>query len=139
MIRPSLSALLLAALLGAGCDANPFDAAQVPKVTVQAGTPPAFAWTPAGAQIVRVYRGTQAGDGYTAALVWEVSAASGGNTLTSPVRYGEAPAGAQATTAAPLVAGQAYTVWVFRADPKGSGDGFTNTRNTYTGTATFVP
>ena len=68
-----------------------------------------------------------------------MSATTGTNALRSPLRYGEAPAGAQASTAQALVPGQPYTVWVFRGDTRGSGDGFTNTRNTYTGTATFTP
>ena len=134
----ALCAGLLAAV--AGCDSNPFDPAQVPAVTVRPGTPPEIAWTPAGAQIVRVFRGATAGDGsYSADLVWDVAAAAPGNTIASPLRYGVAPAGTQASAPEVLVAGQPYTVWVFRDDPAGSGDGFTNTRNRYVGTATFVP
>lgn len=136
MIRALALLTLCAGLFG--CDSNPFDAAQVPAVTVQAGTPPEIAWTPAGAQTVRVFRGTMAGDGsYSADLVWDVAAS--GNGIASPLRYGVAPAGAQASAPAALVAGQPYTVWVSRDDPAGSGDGFTNTRNRYVGTATFVP
>lgn len=136
---PRLFTLVLAGLALAGCDSNPFDPAQVPVVTVRGGAPPEIAWTPGDAQIVRVYRGTTAGDGYTPDLVWDVAAGSGSNGLTSPIRYGVPPAGSQASAATPLVAGQPYTVWVLRDDTRGSGDGFTNTRNRYTGTATFVP
>ena len=133
------AALCLFAAVG-GCDVNPFDPAQVPIVTVRASAPPEITWTPAGAQIVRVFRGTSAGDGsYSADLLWDVAARSGGNGIASPVRYGVAPAGSDATVAAVLPAGEPVTVWVFRSDPAGSGDGFTNTRNRYTGTATFVP
>ena len=37
-----------------------------------------------------------------------------------------------------LVGGQVYTAQVTRLDPKGTGDGFTNTGNRYVGTATFT-
>ena len=136
---PRVLAVLAACGLLAACDQNPFDAAQKPVVTVQPGAPPVIAWTPAGARLVRVYRGTTAGDGYTPDLVWWVAGAWG-NGLRAPIPYGVVPAGATADVpAAPLVAGQPYTVWVLRDDPEGSGEGFSNTRNRYAGTATFTP
>jgi hypothetical protein len=36
------------------------------------------------------------------------------------------------------VPGEVYPAQVTRQDPKGSGDGFTNTRNRYVGTVTFT-
>jgi hypothetical protein len=57
----------------------------------------------------------------------------------SGVPYGVSPAGGTTDFAArPLVAGETYTAQVTRQDPKGSGDGFTNTANRYVGTATFT-
>ncbi len=131
-------------MVGLGCDVNSFDQAQVPmvSVSVESGAPPVFSWTPDGAAIVRVFRGTEAGDGYTPAFVWEVGkgAGVGENGLRSPVVYGVVPAeGTEPFPAPLLIAGEPYTVWVFRDDPRGTGDGFANTHNTYTGTATFVP
>ena len=137
MIRP---ALVVLAVLVAGCDVNPFDEAEVPVVTVTAGDPPTIAWTPAGAQLLRVYRGAQPGDGYGPALVWEVQARDGQNGLRVPVSYGVEPAGGVVSVpAGALVVGQPYTVEIRRYDEAGSGDGFTNTRNDYVGTATFMP
>jgi hypothetical protein len=120
------------------CDVNPYDASQRPAVTVTVGgaeAPVRIGWQPAGAQVVRVYTGTED----TGALVWSVSA-TGANTLVSGLAYGEAsPAGgATDVPAQPLTAGATYTVEVIRRDPKGSGDGFTNTSNRYVGTARFT-
>ncbi len=135
------SALILAGLLSA-CDSNPFDATQVPQITV---TPVLaipvvrFRWQPAGAQLVRVYRGASAGDGYSDALVWSI-AATGNNTLVSGLEYGDTvlQGGATDVPAKPLIPGQTYTVEVTRRDPKGKGDGFTNTSNRYVNTNTFA-
>lgn len=131
----------ITALLCVSCRINPFDSAQVPAVTVtlQSGAAPVISWTPAGAQLVRVYRGATAGDGYTTALVWSI-AATAKNSLASGVTYGTAspPGGTIDVPSQPLVAGETYTVQVTRQDPKGSGDGFTNTRNRYVGTKTFT-
>ena len=145
MLRSVLLAtvVLTTALGTVGCDVNPFDPAQVPMVSVAVadGSAPVISWTPAGAAIVRVYRGTEAGDGYTSAFVWEVgSAVDGLNGLRSPMVYGEVPPEGRAPFPAPaLIAGEPYTVWVFRDDPEGSGSGFPNTNNTYTSTETFIP
>ena len=122
-----------------GCDSNPFDQTQVPIVTVSGGDAPVISWTPEGALLVRVYRGAEAGDGYTPDLIWDVSANDGRNGLQSPLAYGGVPTGGEETReAGALVAGEPYTVWVLRYDEAGSGDGFTNTRRNYTGTATFI-
>ena len=133
---------LLLAPYVASCDVNPFDAAQVPRVTVSSGAAAAkvvIAWQPAGARLVRVYRGASAGDGYSEALVWSI-ASTGSNTLASGIEYGTASpvGGTTDVPARPLSAGQSYTVEVTRDDPKGRGDGFTNTHNRYVGTATFA-
>ena len=137
-----LPLLALVALGAAACDSNPYDASQKPVVSVStaSGGAPVVSWTPAGAQLVRLYVGPQAGDGYGPALIWSVASPTYGNTLSSPVTVGVTPAGATVDVplAGPLQAGQTYTVEVTRADPKGTGDGFTNTRNRYVGTATFT-
>src|SRR5687768_5763956 len=82
------------ATLVSACSSNPNDAAQQPRVTVtQAAPGPAvIAWQPAGAQLVRVYRGSTAGDGYTESLMWSI-AASTNNSLPSGVQYGVMPPG----------------------------------------------
>src|SRR5688572_307712 len=86
-----LASPLLVMLL-AGCDTNPFDPAQQPEVTVTdlsvAGI--FIEWQPAGAQLVRVYRGSIAGDGYGESLMWSI-AANTKNSLMSGVRYGASP------------------------------------------------
>lgn len=128
-------------LLALGCDSNPFDATQQPVVAVTQGSVAGdvtIAWQPSGAQLVRVYRGATAGSGYTETLVWSIAATTP-NSLVSGVRYGATPSGATTDAPAkPLASGAIYTVQVTRADPKGSGDGFTNTSNRYVGTATFT-
>ena len=133
------SAALTLVVLAAACDSNPYDDSQRPRVSVVAAPTPAISWQPDGAQLVRVYRGTVAGDGYGPDLWWSIAATSR-NSLVSGVTYGSAsPAGGTVEVAAkPLVPGQSYTVEVTRADPKGKGEGFTNTSNRYVGTATFV-
>jgi hypothetical protein len=137
--RTVLAAVL--AMFAAACDRNPYDPAQQPRVTVapvDGGATIAIEWQPDGAQLVRVYRGTVAGDGYTDQLMWSLAATSR-NSLASGVRYGAVPGGSTTDVAAkPLATGEVYTVQVTRQDPKGSGDGFTNTSNRYVGTATFT-
>ena len=134
------AALAVALVLALGaCDVNPFDADQVPQVTVTVAAEPVFSWTPAGAQLVRVYRGDRALDTFGPDLLWELQAEDGRNGISGPVAYGTAPPGTDAPrTAAELVVGETYTVWVRRYDEAGGGDGFTNTRNTYVGSATFT-
>lgn len=123
----------------AACSVNSRDESQVPQVSVTVN--PAgvrIMWQPEGAQLVRVYLGTRAGDGYGDSLMWSVGANSR-NSLRSGLVYGETPAGG--TTDVPakrLVPSTTYTIEVTRADPKGSGDGFTNTSNRYVGTAPLV-
>lgn len=139
MHRFRIIALLLT-VTATACDRNPYDPTQQPRVTVTTTSSPVLiSWQPGGAQLVRVYRGATAGDGYTTALVWSL-AASSKNSLSSGVAYGTAaPAGgATDVPAKPLVAGDSYTVQVTRQDPKGTGDGFTNNSNRYVGTRTFT-
>lgn len=136
-----LALALIAATTLVSCDVNPFDQSQVPVVvaTTVGATPLVISWQPVGAQLVRVYRGATAGDGYTPSLVWSV-VATARNTLTSPLPYGTPqPAGGSTDLAARLlVPGEVYTVQVTRQDPRGTGDGFLNTANRYVGTATFT-
>jgi hypothetical protein len=145
VMLPHLSSRLTLAFAAAtallACGRNPYDPTQVPRVVATTGGTAALSisWQPEGAQLVRVYRGATAGDGYTLALVWSV-AATARNSLASPVPYGSAaPAGGSTDRASsPLVPGEVYTVQVTRQDPKGTGDGFTNTANRYVGTVTFT-
>lgn len=134
-------AIPLLVVSATACDTNPYDPAQQPRVTVSrpaGGSTVVIEWQPAGAQLVRVYRGSVAGDGYDDRLMWSI-AASARNGLTSGVPYGASPSGGTTDVAAkPLVAGETYTAQVTRHDPRGSGDGFTNTANRYVGTATFT-
>jgi hypothetical protein len=135
------ASLMLLMLHGAACSINPHDPAQQPRVTVvQAAADPAVTvhWQPEGAQLVRVYRGPVAGDGYGDSLMWSI-AATDANGLQSGVAYGASPAaGTTDVPAKPLVAGETYTAQVIRRDPRGAGEGFTNTSNRYVGTATFT-
>jgi len=140
-MRPALPTLLAAAVLTAlpACDQNPFDRAQVPVLSVANGTPPVFSWTPAGASFFRVFRGGSTRDGL-APIVWAVLAKTPrSNGLAGPITYGVVPATADENVPAQaLVAGQTYTAELVRHDPKGTGDGFTNTSNTYRDTVVFV-
>jgi hypothetical protein len=139
-LRNHATRVVAVSVLALACNSHPFDNTQVPvvAVTASATAQPQISFQPNGAQLVRVYRGATAGDGYTASLVWSV-AATGKNTLTSPVTYGTVPPGGSIDVAPqPLVLGETYTVQVTREDPKGTGDGFTNTRHRYVGTKTFT-
>lgn len=123
------------------CDANPFDPAQQPAVSVtMSGHTVVVAWAPAGARLVRLYQGERASEGYGPDLVWSIASTDGGNTIASPVTVGETPPGATVDVplARPLVPGLFYRVEVTRRDPRGRGDGFFNTSNRYVGTATFT-
>jgi hypothetical protein len=130
--------MLLAFPVLAGCRVNPFDVRQQPVVLASvADATLVFRWSPAGAQLLRVYRGDRAGDGYGEALVWSVAAEST-NSIVQPVTYARLPAGALLDVQPrPLVSGERYTVEVTRADPRGRGEGFTSTHNRYVGTAVF--
>ncbi len=142
VVRATCMTTLACVVLLTACDVNPYDASQVPQVRVTptvGASRVVISWQPEGAQLVRVYAGSVAGDGYTTTLVWSI-AAIGSNTLVSGVDYGAlTPTGGRIDVPAKaLVSGQTYTVQVTRADPKGSGDGFTNTSNHYVGTQTFT-
>lgn len=132
--------LVVAVACLAACDANPFDPAQQPVVSVSvADGAPRIAWAPDGAQLVRVWRGAQAGDGYSEALMWSIGATDGRNGIAAPVTVGVVPPSAQEDwPLRSLVPGAVYTAEVTRRDPRGRGDGFTNTGNRYVGTATFT-
>lgn len=132
-------ALLSFTMAVAACSVNPRDESQVPKISVT--VKPAgvrIMWQPEGAQLVRVYLGTRAGDGYGDSLMWSVVANSK-NGLRSGLLYGETPAGGSTDVPAkPLEVSRTYTIEVTRADPNGSGDGFTNTSNRYVATFPLV-
>lgn len=132
--------LVVAVACLAACDVNPFDPAQQPVVTVSvADGATRIDWTPSGAQLVRVWRGAAPGDGYGEALMWSVGASDYRNSLMSPLTVGVVPSGAQEDwPLRALVPGAVYTAEVTRRDPRGRGDGFTNTGNRYVGTATFT-
>ena len=128
--------IFLVSVIGCSTDVNPYDATQKPIVTATpAGV---ISWTPANAQLVRVYKGDTPGDSYDAWLIWSVGANTK-NSMNSPVTFGVVPAGATIDfqKKEDLKSGEKYTVVVTRADPKGEGDGFTNTSNSYIGNFTF--
>lgn len=129
--------VLLAVLVAAAaCSVNPRDASQEPRIAVRVDSAGVhIMWQPEGAQLVRVYRGARAGDGYGDSLMWSV-AANTKNSLRSGLMYGELPTGGMTDVPAkPLVYFRTYTIEVTRADPKASGDGFTGTSNRYVGTS----
>lgn len=134
--------IVLAAVTMLGCSGDDFDTAQVPVITV---TPVLalpivkFSWTPDGAQLVRVYKGTTAGSGVGPTLVWSISGTST-NSLVSGIEYGTnpPPGGTTEVAAQALVLGQPYTVQVSRVDPTGKSGGFTATGPRYVNTQTFT-
>jgi hypothetical protein len=134
--------LLLTAALLLGCGGSDYDKTQVPVITV---TPVIalpivrIAWTPAGAQLVRVYKGTSASGGVDPSLVWSISATSS-NSLVSGIEYGTnpPPGGTTEVPAQRLELGQPYTVQVSRDDPTGANGGFTATGPRYVNTQTFT-
>ncbi len=137
--RKLLTGLLAAAaLLLTGCAGwHFFDKSQVPVVTVSQGLRPVISFTPDTAYELSVYEGEEDGNGF--GVIWSARGPGGyENNLQSPVTYGVPPAGSEMGDAPPLEKGQTYTITVFRKDPKGSGDGFFNTRHRYVGQVTFV-
>ena len=124
------------------CGGNAFDKSQIPVITITpviAAPLVVIAWEPAGAQQVRVYKGTVA-NGISDLLMWSITG-SGQNSLKSGIEYGTTnPTGGAVDVAAkPLVAGQPYTVQVSRVDPKGgSAGGITADGARYQNTQTFT-
>lgn len=125
-------------LLISGCAGwHPYDNSQVPTVTVGKGLMPLISWTPAEAYELHVYAGEEDGDGI--GVLWTAKMGGGyENTLISPITYGITPPGADLAPAPPLEKDKTYTITVIRKDPKGEGDGFSNTRHRYVGKVTFV-
>lgn len=114
-----------------------FDKREVPVVKVSSGPRPTVSWTPDNAYEVNFYEGSENGDGF--GVIWMARMGGGFiNELQSPVVYGVPPEGSEIWDAPPLEAGKTYTVVVFRTDPKGSGDGFFNTRHRYETVLTFT-
>ena len=139
IIKTHLTTALLVVALSTitGCGIHSFDESQVPVISVDAsGTRPVISWTPEQAYRLDVYAGEQDGDGLS--VLWNVRPAEYANQLNSPVTYGVVPAGFDVRAAPPLEVGQTYTVTVRRKDPKGTGDGFTNTHKNYVGKKTFI-
>lgn len=132
---PALAVLL-------ACDGNPYDKTQIPLITltpVVAAPLITIAWQPAGAQQVRVYKGTVA-NGQSDLLMWSITG-TGKNSLVSGIEYGTTnpPGGGVDAAAKPLVAGQPYTVQVSRVDPKGGDSGgLTSAGARYQNTQTFT-
>lgn len=114
-----------------------WDDSQLPIITVSNGLRPTITFEPEQAYTLTVYEGSENKDGLD--VLWSARGSSAyENDLSSPVVYGVPPAGSDGQTAEPLIAGQTYTVVIFRKDPKGGGDGFLNTRHRYEGMLTFT-
>jgi hypothetical protein len=133
-----LTGLLSGVFVAGGCKGwHLLDAGQVPVVAVGKGVRPVISWTPAEAYELSVYEGPEDKNGFD--VLWTAKMGGGyENELRSPVTFGVPPPGSQVRDAPPLESGRTYTVTVTRKDPKGSGDGFQNTRHRYVGKATFV-
>jgi hypothetical protein len=134
----SIGMLMAAGLLLAACAGlHLYDKSQEPVITVGSGLRPVITWTPAEAYELNVYEGSEDGNGF--GVTWTVR--GGGdfaNNLRSPVTYGVPPPGSEMREAPPLEPGKTYTVSIYRKDPKGGGDGFTETGHRYVSTKTFV-
>jgi hypothetical protein len=114
-----------------------WDERQVPVISVSDGLRPAISFIPDQAYELHVYEGSENGDGF--GVLWHATGPGGfENNLRSPVTYGIPPEGSAGREAPPLEAGKTYTIVIFRKDPLGKGDGFTNTRHRYEGMLTFV-
>lgn len=137
------SAVLL--LVASSCSINPYDSAQEPRIAVDTtGDQLMISWEPASAWHVRLLEGSidpkdpKHSRPPMAGLMWGLSEGTK-QSVRSPVRYGEMQEGTIAHgRGLPLERGKTYTVYVLRHDPKGTGDGFTNTRNTYEAVVEFV-
>jgi hypothetical protein len=116
---------------------HPWDEREVPVISISGGLRPTISFTPDSAYELSVYEGSENGDGF--GVLWNARGPGGfENNLRSPVVYGIPPEGSEGREAAPLEAGQTYTIVIFRKDPLGKGDGFQNTRHRYEGMLTFV-
>lgn len=135
------TSVVAATFLLCGCSSDTFDMTQVPRITVTpivAAPVVRFSWTPEGAQLIRVYRGTSAQQGISDDLMWSVTA-TGPNSIRSGLEYGtSAPSGGTVeVTAKPLALGQPYTVQVSRLDPAGSAS-VINAQPRYVNTQVFT-
>ncbi len=114
-----------------------WDDSQVPQITVSTGLRPIISFTPNTAYNLSVYEGSQDGNGF--GNIWTaIGGSEFENNLQSPLTYGISPQGSQGQEAPPLEPGKTYTISIFRKDPQGKGDGFTNTRHRYVGLKTFI-
>lgn len=140
--RSLLALLLIVLSLPISCSVNPFDQNQVPVIGIRQEGEVMINWTPNGARDLRVLKGSvdlndpKQTRPPSQNVVWSIGMQE--NEVRSPVTYGKKQEGTWSSEAEPLVVGETYTVYVLRDDPKGSGDGFTNTRNVYEAVAVFV-
>jgi len=134
-----LALVLTLAVTQLHCSVNPFDESQVPIIELfSEDSAMRISWTPSDAWRVRIYEGNDDGsDGY-AGLVWSATYSEYENGISSPFEIGSSQTSVEETGEAVFEAGELYTITVRRKDPKGSGDGFSNTRNNYIGRKTFV-
>ena len=139
-LRTQITALLL---IFCSCSVNPFDQQQVPVIGVkQEQGKLLINWIPQGARDVRVLNGKidpkdpKNTRPPSQGVMWSMSMKE--KPVISPVTYGITQKGTVSSEATPLIVGKTYTVYVLRDDPKGSGDGFTNTRNVYEAVAVFI-
>lgn len=134
-----LALTLALAITQLHCSVNPFDESQVPIIEFfSEDSSMKIAWTPNNAYRIRIYEGSYDGtDGYSG-VVWSATYTEYANGISSPYILDTVQEGVEVTGEPDFQAGQMYTITVRRKDPKGSGDGFTNTRNNYIASQTFV-
>jgi hypothetical protein len=138
----ALTCVAVAAAMLACSESNPFDDTQVPRIAVSpvlAIPVVTFSWTPAGAQQIRVFKGTTTSD--DPALLWWSITGTSKNSLVSSIEYGVLnPVGGRLDLRGKLlVPGQPYTVEVSRADPNSDdAGGITGTGARYRNTQTFT-
>lgn len=139
--RPTiyLAIALFLAVTRLHCSVNPFDESQVPIIEVfSEDSSMRIAWTPNNAYRIRIYEGSYDGtDGYSG-VVWSATFDEYANGIRSPYEIGMSQDGVEVTGDGVFTSGQMYTITVRRKDPKGSGDGFTNTNNNYIASQPFV-
>ena len=114
-------------LMQTGCGIHRFDHSKVPIISVSKGQNPTISWTPPNAYQIGIDEGDQVGNG-SIGEIWNKGRRTGySNKLNSPIKV-------EVT----LTLGKTYSIYVQRKDPKGTGNGFSNTHKRYIGTKTFV-
>lgn len=125
------------------CGIHPRDNSQIPIIKISKGVKPEISWQSGKVYQVAIFDGIYTGDPRNSnSAIWSISAPVYENKVYSPIVYGASVDGliskvkgiivnnSDNKTAA-LEAGKTYTIAVDRKDPKGSGDGFSNTHHTY--------